>query len=81
MTTFATMAGAAGGLGANRADLEKPANSVRLLKDRIKRLDRVPGKDLLPNPKNWRTHPDNQAVCPAWIACRSRLRKTQCSPE
>jgi len=31
------------------------------IKDRIKRLDRVPAKDLIPNPRNWRTHPDNQA--------------------
>jgi len=31
------------------------------IKDRIKRLDRVPAKDLIPNLKNWRTHPSNQA--------------------
>lgn len=31
------------------------------IKDRIVELRRVPAKDLIPNPKNWRTHPDNQA--------------------
>lgn len=29
-------------------------------RDRIKELRRVPAGDLLPNPKNWRTHPDSQ---------------------
>jgi hypothetical protein len=32
------------------------------IRDRIKELRRVPAKDLRPNPKNWRTHPDSQAV-------------------
>jgi DNA modification methylase len=27
------------------------------IRDRIKELRRVPARDLLPNPKNWRTHP------------------------
>ena len=31
------------------------------IRDRIKEFNRVPAKDLLPNPKNWRTHPDQQA--------------------
>jgi hypothetical protein len=31
------------------------------IKDRIKELRRVPAAELLPNPKNWRTHPDSQA--------------------
>ena len=31
------------------------------IKDRIKELRRVPAKDLLPNSKNWRSHPDAQA--------------------
>jgi ParB-like chromosome segregation protein Spo0J len=30
------------------------------IRDRIKRLDRVPASELLPNPKNWRTHPQAQ---------------------
>lgn len=30
------------------------------LKDRIKELRRVPASELLPNPKNWRTHGDDQ---------------------
>jgi hypothetical protein len=30
------------------------------IKDRIKELRRVPASDLLPNPKNWRTHPTAQ---------------------
>lgn len=32
-----------------------------LIKDRIKELRRVPASELLPSPKNWRTHPDDQA--------------------
>jgi len=31
------------------------------IKDRIKELRRVPAGKLLPNPKNWRTHPPEQA--------------------
>ncbi len=30
------------------------------IRDRIKELRRVPAKELIPNPKNWRTHPDRQ---------------------
>lgn len=30
------------------------------IRDRIKRLDRVPAGSLIPNPKNWRTHSDKQ---------------------
>jgi len=30
------------------------------IRDRIKRLERLPAKDLFPNPKNWRTHPQAQ---------------------
>ena len=30
------------------------------IKDRIKELRRVPAKELLPNPKNWRVHPPEQ---------------------
>jgi ParB-like chromosome segregation protein Spo0J len=30
------------------------------LKDRIKELRRVPASELVPNPKNWRTHPEAQ---------------------
>jgi len=30
------------------------------IRDRIKELRRVRASDLLPNPKNWRTHPDAQ---------------------
>lgn len=30
------------------------------IKDRIKRFDRVFAKDLIPNAKNWRTHPTKQ---------------------
>lgn len=30
------------------------------IRDRIKELRRVPAKDLLPNPHNWRTHPKSQ---------------------
>ena len=30
------------------------------LKDRVVRLQRMPARDLIPNPRNWRTHPDKQ---------------------
>ncbi|OWK45811.1 hypothetical protein [Fimbriiglobus ruber] len=30
------------------------------IRDRVKELRRVPAGDLVPNPKNWRTHPDRQ---------------------
>ncbi len=31
-----------------------------MIKDRIKELRRVKASDLIPNPKNWRKHPDSQ---------------------
>ena len=31
-----------------------------LIKDRVKELRRVPASQLIPNPKNWRTHPEKQ---------------------
>lgn len=31
------------------------------IKDRIKRFDRIPASGLIPNPRNWRTHPTAQA--------------------
>lgn len=31
------------------------------IRDRIKELRRVSASELLPNPKNWRTHPESQA--------------------
>ena len=31
------------------------------IKDRIKELRRVKASELMPNPKNWRTHPVNQS--------------------
>lgn len=30
------------------------------IRDRIKELRRVPASELVPNPKNWRTHPQSQ---------------------
>jgi DNA modification methylase len=30
------------------------------IRDRVKELRRVPGKELIPNPKNWRRHPAKQ---------------------
>lgn len=30
------------------------------IRDRIKEVRRVKAADLLPNPKNWRTHPESQ---------------------
>lgn len=31
------------------------------IRDRIRELRRVPASELIPNPKNWRTHPEAQA--------------------
>ena len=55
------------------------------IRDRIKELRRVPASELLPNPKNWRTHPVAQqdalrgvlaevgyARTPSWPARRRR---------
>lgn len=33
---------------------------ISVTRDRIKDFRRVPASELLPNPKNWRTHPKNQ---------------------
>ena len=30
------------------------------IRDRIRELKRVPARELLPHPKNWRTHPKRQ---------------------
>jgi hypothetical protein len=30
------------------------------IRDRVKELRRVPARELRPNPRNWRTHPDSQ---------------------
>ncbi len=31
------------------------------IRDRIRELRRVPARELRPNPRNWRTHPDGAA--------------------
>src|SRR5262249_26503255 len=41
----------------NQTERTKPTMRIR---DRIKKLRRVPAKELLPNPKNWRSHPPAQ---------------------
>ncbi len=38
-----------------------PAAAKITIRDRIKELRRVPARSLVPNPKNWRTHPKAQA--------------------
>jgi hypothetical protein len=40
------------------------------IRDRIVELRRVPARDLIPNPKNWRRHPKSQAT-----AMRAMLRE------
>lgn len=40
----------------------KGASDCLQIRDRIRELRRVPAKDLLPNPKNWRRHPKAQAA-------------------
>jgi len=44
----------------NRAPADDVANSFRI-RDRVRELRRVPARDLIPNPKNWRRHPKAQA--------------------
>ena len=44
------------------------------IKDRIE-LRRVPAKDLLPNSKNWRSHPDAQADALSGVLSRDRFRQ------
>jgi hypothetical protein len=45
----------------------KESNAMKQIKDRIKELRRVPAGRLRPNPKNWRTHPDEQRLALAGI--------------
>lgn len=42
--------------------MPKPPRSAPLpqVRDRIRELRRVPASSLLPNPRNWRTHPRGQ---------------------
>ena len=39
----------------------RESQATPMIRDRIRELRRVPAKDLLPNPKNWRRHPQAQA--------------------
>jgi len=34
--------------------------ATELIRDRVKEFRRIPANELIPNPKNWRTHPDGQ---------------------
>ena len=45
---------------AKRKELAVISKSGGVSRDRIKELKRVPAGDLIPNPKNWRTHPSGQ---------------------
>jgi DNA modification methylase len=47
---------------ANGTDHSDSANDRLQIKDRIRELRRVPARELLPNPKNWRRHPKAQAA-------------------
>jgi hypothetical protein len=40
----------------------KKLEATTTIRDRIRELRRVPAKELLPNPRNWRRHPREQAV-------------------
>lgn len=39
-----------------------PRRPITQIRDRIKELRRVPTRELLPNPKNWRRHPERQSA-------------------
>lgn len=34
--------------------------ATELIRDRVKEFRRIPANELIPNPKNWRTHPEDQ---------------------
>jgi DNA modification methylase len=40
---------------------QRKSGTSPMIQDRIRELRRVPAKDLLPNPKNWRRHPKAQS--------------------
>src|SRR5262245_28358033 len=42
-------------------------DTVASIRDRIKELRRVPGRDLRPSPRNWRTHPEPQRAALAGV--------------
>jgi hypothetical protein len=43
------------------SSVTEPHSNLRI-RDRIRELRRVPARDLVPNPKNWRRHPKAQAA-------------------
>lgn len=47
--------------GNSKADGAVDTKASLQIKDRIRELRRVPARDLVPNPKNWRRHPKAQA--------------------
>ncbi len=42
--------------------MRKGKQEARTIRDRIREFRRVPAKDLIPNPRNWRRHPKEQSV-------------------
>lgn len=49
------------------AAAEQTADVAGGFRDRIKELRRVKGSELIANPKNWRTHPDEQRAAVAGV--------------
>lgn len=47
---------------ANGTEHSDRANDRLQIRDRIRELRRVPARELIPNPKNWRRHPKTQAA-------------------
>ncbi len=43
-----------------RGPAPRATQTPMLIRDRIRDLRRVPGSELRPNPRNWRTHPPEQ---------------------
>ena len=41
---------------------DPPQSAPVSIRDRIVELRRVKGRDMIPHPKNWRTHPDHQSA-------------------
>lgn len=46
--------------GLSNGVLTEDAASLSHIRDRVRELRRVPARDLVPNPKNWRRHPKTQ---------------------
>ncbi len=52
----------------------KKSEAIPTIRDRIRELRRIPAKKLLPNPRNWRRHPREQAAALQGIPMEHHIR-------